>query len=102
MDWTEIIVAAFAALSAIIGSFLANHTARVKDNAHREAQIKEKWQAEAEERAKDEAWRERVEAKLDEHNNYGQKFGQVAESFADLRIDIAEIKTEIRNIKESR
>lgn len=43
----------------------------------------------------------RIERKLDEHNHYGQKFGEVSESFSELKISQARMEEQISTIRES-
>lgn len=57
---------------------------------------KNRREADAEQARRD----QRIEDKLDEHNGYAQKFAEVAAATTEIKIQIAEIKTEIKNIKE--
>ena len=50
--------------------------------------------------AVEDEWRKQVSAKLDEHNEYGKKFGNVSEQFTDLAISIARIDERLKNLEE--
>lgn len=50
--------------------------------------------------AVEDEWRKQVSAKLDEHNEYGKKFGNVSEQFTELAITIARIDERLKNLEE--
>ncbi|MBO7673556.1 MAG: hypothetical protein J6S63_00945 [Atopobiaceae bacterium] len=82
MDYTVILAALITGVCAVIGQYLISRKNR------RDADIKREIIE-----AKREDWEQRVEHKLDVHNAYADKFGDIA-------VELAEIKTEIRNLKE--
>ena len=84
MDYTVILAALITGVCAVVGQWLISRKARHDQEIKR--QIIE---------AKREDWEKRVEDKLDLHNSYGAKFGDIA-------ITLAEIKVEIKNLKEER
>lgn len=84
MDYTVILAALITGICAVIGQYLISRKNRHDLDIKR--QITE---------AKREDWERRVEEKIDIHNSYGDKFGDIA-------VELAEIKTEIRNLKESK
>ena len=78
-----IVVAIIAAVGSVIGQWLissAQTKAKKADDVEREARLDERLKG--------------VERRLDTHNNYAEKIG-------DIQRDIAVIKTEIKNLKES-
>lgn len=77
-----VIVALIAALGSIIGQALITSSARKKDIAER-ARLDEKTSQRL----------NTIEKKIDEHNSYADKIGEI-------KIDITEIKTDIKNLKE--
>lgn len=91
MDYTVIIAALITGVCAVVGQWLISRKNR------RELDVKRQL---AEQRRID--WQERVEHKLDEHNSYSEKFAAASERFSDIAVELAEIKTEIRNLKESK
>ena len=82
MDYTVILAALITGVCAVAGQYLISRKNRHDADVKR--QIIE---------AKREDWERRVEAKLDEHNNYATKLG-------DISIQLATITTEIKNLKE--
>ena len=77
-----IITAIITAIGAVLGQWI------ISSQAKRKTSIEE---AKREQRLNDRL--EVIEHKLDEHNGYAQKFGEVT-------TDIAVIRTEIKGIKE--
>lgn len=76
-----IIVALIAGLCSVAGQWIISHQQgekRKTENAVRDARLDDRL--------------DRVEKRLDEHNKYAEKFG-------DIQRDIAVIKTEIQNLK---
>lgn len=79
---TEAIIAALiAATASIFGSFLM-YKKSSKDQIEKMARSEQKTQDRL----------DAIEKKIDIHNGYAEKFG-------DIQVSIAEIKTEIKNIK---
>lgn len=78
----SVIVAIITAVGAVLGQWI------ISSQAKRKTSIEE---AKREQRLNDRL--EVIEHKLDEHNGYAQKFGEVT-------TDIAVIRTEIKGIKE--
>ena len=75
-------------LVTLLGIILTNRkTAAVKE-AKDEMRAKERQE-----------WESRVEAKLDEHNSYGKKFGEVAEKFGDLSVTLARIDERLKALE---
>lgn len=77
-----IIVAIIAALGSVFGQWLISRK-----------QEQDRAVAEAERDARFDERLKGVENRLDQHNHYAEKIG-------DIQCDIAEIKTEIKNLKE--
>lgn len=77
-----IIIAIITGLCAVIGQWLITRKARIDDAAER---------ARLDERTANRL--ASIEQKLDEHNHYAEKLG-------DLQRDVAVIKTEIQQLKE--
>lgn len=78
-----IIVALITGVCSVIGQFIisrANDAKKAAEDAAREARLDERLKG--------------VEKRLDTHNNYAEKIGQI-------QIDLAELATEIKNMKES-
>ena len=82
MDYTVVIAALITGVCAVLGQWLISRKSRKDADVKR--QIIE---------AKREDWERRIENKIDIHNGY-------AEKFSDIAVELAEIKTEIRNLKE--
>lgn len=82
MDYTVVLTALITGVCAVIGQGLIVWRSR-KDNDIKRQIIE----------AKREDWEKRIEEKIDIHNGYAEKFGDIA-------VELAEIKTEIRNLKE--
>lgn len=78
----SVIVAIITAVGAVLGQWI------ISSQAKRKTSIEE---AKREQRLNDRL--EVIEHKIDEHNGYAQKFGEVT-------TDIAVIRTEIKGIKE--
>ena len=78
-----IIIAIIAALGSVIGQWLISRK-----------QSQDRAIAEAERETRLDMRLQGVEKRLDEHNNYASKIGSI-------QTDIAVIKNEIRNLKES-
>lgn len=78
-----IIVALITGVCSVIGQFLisrANDAKKAAEDAAREARLDERLKG--------------VEKRLDTHNNYAEKIGQI-------QIDLASLAIEIKNLKES-
>ena len=76
-----VIVAIITGICSVIGQWLISHNANEKrktDDAVRDARLDDRLAG--------------VEKRLDEHNKYAQKFGEI-------QTDIAVIKNEIKNLK---
>lgn len=82
MDYTVILAALITGICAVLGQYLISRKNR--HDADIKRQIIE---------AKREEWEKRVEEKIDIHNGYAEKFGDIA-------VELAEIKVEIKNLKE--
>lgn len=82
MDYTVILAALITGVCAVVGQYLISRKNRHDADVKR--QIIE---------AKREDWERRVEAKLDSHNAYAERFASVA-------VELAAITTEIKNLKE--
>ncbi|MBQ5796030.1 MAG: hypothetical protein IIW14_08585 [Kiritimatiellae bacterium] len=78
-----VLVAIIAALGSVFGQWLISRK-QDQDRAVKEAER----DARFEERLKG------VEKRLDTHNNYAEKLGQ-------MQVDLASLATEIKNLKES-
>lgn len=89
ISWTPIIVALISSLGGIIGAYLA------VQKGNRERDIKD---AQREQRQSDrldviDEKISRLEKKVDEHNGYGKKFGEVATSLVSMAKDIEYLKS---------
>ncbi len=88
MDWTNIIVALITGICAVLGQYL------ISQKKTREDEIKDA-QREQKELDRLEAIEERfkvVEKKLDEHNGYAEKFGEISNAIVSIKKDIEYIK----------
>lgn len=88
VDWTQIIVAIISCLGGIIGAFLAVR------KGNRESEIRD---AQREQRQSDRLDRidekiSSLEHKVDIHNGYAVKFGDIANSITSLSKDIEYLK----------
>lgn len=81
---TSVIVALITGLCAVAGNAIISHSNRIKDE--KERAIKE---------AKVEMRLDSIEEKLDIHNGYAEKFGDIA-------VTLAEIRTELKDMRESK
>lgn len=79
-----IIIALITGICGVIGNAILNAANRKKDIAER-ARLDEKTANRL----------SVIEKKLDEHNSYADKIGEI-------KIDVAEIKTELRHMREER
>lgn len=89
ISWTPIIVALISSLGGIVGAYLA------VQKGNRERDIKD---AQREQRQSDrldviDEKISRLEKKVDEHNGYGKKFGEVATSLVSMAKDIEYLKS---------
>lgn len=89
VDWTQIIVAIISCLGGIIGAFLAVR------KGNRESEIKD---AQREQRQSDRLDRidekiSNLEHKVDIHNGYAEKFGDIAKQMTAMAKDIEYLKT---------
>lgn len=88
MDWANIIVALITGICAVLGQYL------ISQKKTREDEIKDA-QREQKELDRLEAIEERfkvVEKKLDEHNGYAEKFGEISNAIVSIKKDIEYIK----------
>ena len=79
----SIIVALITAVTTITGTFLVN-----RREIHKENNKKELWESFIEQRINT------IEKKIDEHNHYAQKFGEIEKSIIAIQKDIEYIKKE--------
>ena len=79
---TQLIAPVITGLVTIVGIVLANR----KSQAVRDARTEE--------------WQNQVNAKLDEHNEYGRKFGTVSEQFTEMSITLARVDERLKNLEE--
>jgi hypothetical protein len=89
ISWTPVIVAIISSVGGIIGAYLA------VQKGNREQEIKD---AQREQRQADrldiiDEKISRLEKKVDEHNGYGKKFGEVATSLVSMAKDIEYLKS---------
>jgi len=88
MDWTPIITGLITAGGSVVGVWLTTRKQRQDDEirqAIRDQKLDDRLDA--------------LEAKVDEHNNYGKKFGEASTSIALLQKDISYIKETIQQAK---
>ena len=79
---TQLIAPVITGLVTLVGIVLANR----KSQAVRDARTEE--------------WQNQVNAKLDEHNEYGRKFGTVSEQFTEMSITLARVDERLKNLEE--
>ena len=92
---STIIVAVIAGLCSVLGSFLSNRTYKKKSEQERDI---EEVRREMELKADLDSIKSEIadmKKKLDVHNGYAEKFNDIA-------VTIAEILTEIKNLKENK
>ena len=82
----EIAVAVVTGVLAVAGAYAGN-VAVSRKKSHDDALRDREQETRQEERMKN------LEKKIDEHNNYGKKIG-------DIQVDIAKIRTDIEHIKK--
>ena len=88
ISWTPIIVAIISSVGGIIGAYLAVRRGSQEqeiNNAQREQRQADRLDS-IDEKIK------RLEKKVDEHNEYGKKFGEVATSLVSMAKDIEYLK----------
>lgn len=89
ISWTPIIVAIISSVGGIVGAYLAvrrgSQEQEIK-NAQREQRQADRLDS-IDEKIK------RLEKKVDEHNEYGRKFGEVATSLVSMAKDIEYLKS---------
>ena len=88
VDWTQIIVAIISCLGGIIGAFLAVRKGN-RENEIRDAQ-REQRQTDRLDRIDEKI--SSLEHKVDIHNGYAVKFGDIANSITSLSKDIEYLK----------
>ena len=89
IDWTPIIVALISSLGGIIGAYLAVQ----KGNRERDIKDAQREQRQADRLDSIDEKIKRLEKKVDEHNEYGKKFGEVATSLVSMAKDIEYLKS---------
>ena len=87
-DWTPIIVALISSLSGIFGAYLAVQ----KGNREQEIKNAQREQKQSDRLDSIDEKMNRLEKKVDEHNEYGRKFGEVATSLVSMAKDIEYLK----------
>ena len=88
ISWTPIIVAIISSIGGIIGAYLAVQ----KGNREREIKDAQREQRQADRLDSIDEKIKRLEKKVDEHNEYGRKFGEVATSLVSMAKDIEYLK----------
>lgn len=89
ISWTPIIVALISSLGGIIGAYLAVQ----KGNRERDIKDAQREQRQADRLDSIDEKIKRLEKKVDEHNEYGRKFGEVATSLVSMAKDIEYLKS---------
>ncbi len=89
MDWSAIITALLAAIASIAGSYLTNEKRR-RDEATEDA-VKEQKQNDR---------LESIERKLDIHNGYAEKLGDMEKSMSGLDKSVALMQKDIEYMKK--
>lgn len=88
MDWTNIIVALITGICAVLGQYLISQK-KTRDDEIKDAQREQKQLDQLE--AMDERFKV-IEKKLDEHNGYAEKFGEISTSIVAIRKDLEYLK----------
>lgn len=89
ISWTPIVVALISSLGGIIGAYLAVQ----KGNQERDIKDAQREQRQADRLDSIDEKMVRMEKKIDEHNGYGRKFGEVATAMAVMAKDIEYLKS---------
>lgn len=89
ISWTPIIVALISSIGGIIGAYLAVQ----KGNRERDIKDAQREQRQADRLDSIDEKIKRLEKKVDEHNEYGKKFGEVATSLVSMAKDIEYLKS---------
>lgn len=89
ISWTPIIVALISSIGGIIGAYLAVQ----KGNRERDIKDAQREQRQADRLDSIEEKIGRLEKKVDEHNGYGKKFGEVTTSLVGMAKDIEYLKS---------
>lgn len=89
ISWTPIIVALISSVGGIIGAYLAVQ----KGNQEREIKDAQREQRQSDRLDVIDEKISRLEKKVDEHNGYGKKFGEVATSLVSMAKDIEYLKS---------
>lgn len=89
ISWTPIIVALISSVGGIIGAYLAVQ----KGNRERDIKDAQREQRQADRLDSIDEKIKRLEKKVDEHNEYGRKFGEVATSLVSMAKDIEYLKS---------
>ena len=89
ISWTPIIVALISSVGGIIGAYLAVQ----KGNRERDIKDAQREQRQADRIDSIDEKIKRLEKKVDEHNEYGRKFGEVATSLVSMAKDIEFLKS---------
>lgn len=88
ISWTPIIVALISSVGGIIGAYLAVR----KGSQEQEIKNAQREQRQADRLDSIDEKIKRLEKKVDEHNEYGRKFGEVATSLVSMAKDIEYLK----------
>ena len=88
ISWTPIIVALISSVGGIIGAYLAVR----KGSQEQEIKNAQREQRQADRLDSIDEKIKRLEKKVDEHNVYGRKFGEVATSLVSMAKDIEYLK----------
>lgn len=92
MDWlAELAAPVITGAITLIGLLIANRKAAAVREVREEMEKKER-----------KAWEQSVTDRLDEHNEYGRKFGEVSSKFGDLSVTLARIDERLKNLEERR
>lgn len=89
ISWTPIIVAIISSIGGIIGAYLAVQ----KGNREQDIKDAQREQRQADRLDSIDEKIKRLEKKVDEHNEYGKKFGEVATSLVSMAKDIEYLKS---------
>lgn len=88
ISWTPVIVALISSIGGIIGAYLAVR----KGSQEQEIKNAQREQRQADRLDSIDEKIKRLEKKVDEHNEYGRKFGEVATSLVSMAKDIEYLK----------
>ena len=88
IDWTPIIVALISSVGGIVGAYLAVR----KGSQEQEIKNAQREQKQSDRLDSIDEKMNRLEKKVDEHNEYGKKFGEVTTSLVSMAKDIEYLK----------